>query len=111
MFLKIVYKNLVFGVINFSATEAQARVGSANATSGGTIYRSVYLRIHAKYDTVTKDYDIAVMRTEKKMNLDGVKTKAITLVVRKIVISSGSAVTVSGWGRIAVSFFFATAFY
>ncbi|KAL4703308.1 hypothetical protein ACJJTC_006671 [Scirpophaga incertulas] len=74
------------------------RIGSTLANSGGTMYNtSSYLR-HPLYNPLTSDYDVAIVKTQRAMKLDGTTSKVISLPDAGTEVPTGTDLLVSGWG-------------
>ncbi|XP_052738135.1 transmembrane protease serine 9-like [Bicyclus anynana] len=75
-----------------------ARVGSTDADSGGTQYKSTHFKAHPKYNPGTLDYDVGLIHFSNKINLDGENAKAIQLAESGSSVPPDTTLTVSGWG-------------
>ena len=79
---------------------AFVRIGSTKSDSGGTVYPTRRLLKHPKYNSRTKDFDVAMITVNKDMDLDGTNAKTVDLPEN----SGGGAVPanetllVTGWG-------------
>ncbi|XP_032512028.2 trypsin-7-like [Danaus plexippus] len=78
--------------------KAIIRAGSSDADSGGTQYTSSTLLLHPLYNSKNYDHDAALIRTTRRIRLDGKTVKAIPLADDGCDVSSGTNVMVSGWG-------------
>lgn len=83
--------------------KAIIRAGSSDADSGGTQYTSSTLLLHPAYNSKNYDHDAALIRTTRRIRLDGKTVKAIPLADDGCDVSSGTNVLVSGWGATSVS--------
>ncbi|OWR55470.1 cocoonase [Danaus plexippus plexippus] len=90
--------SLSFVGIRESMVKAIIRAGSSDADSGGTQYTSSTLLLHPLYNSKNYDHDAALIRTTRRIRLDGKTVKAIPLADDGCDVSSGTNVLVSGWG-------------
>ncbi|XP_045534001.1 vitamin K-dependent protein C [Papilio machaon] len=74
------------------------RVGSTDASSGGTTYDSRTLIMHPQYNAGNSDYDIAVIRLLRRIAIDGTNTATVTLPSGNCTVPAGTNLTVTGWG-------------
>ncbi|XP_072942066.1 trypsin-7-like [Epargyreus clarus] len=74
------------------------RAGSTDADNGGTNYVTTTYIQHPLYNARTLDYDVAVIRLRRNMNIDGTTTKIISLAASNTAIANGTDVYVTGWG-------------
>jgi trypsin len=90
-------------VFYFSVQRVYIRAGSTDSDSGGTQYSTSLYSIHPRYNPLTSDYDVGVVRTLTEMTLDGTNTKAVTLADAGSAVEPGTDLLVSGWGTTSVS--------
>ncbi|XP_013175447.1 PREDICTED: trypsin-7-like [Papilio xuthus] len=74
------------------------RVGSTDASSGGTTYNSRTMIMHPQYNAGSSDYDIAVIRLLRRINIDGTNSTTVTLPSGNCTVPAGTNLTVTGWG-------------
>ncbi|KAM3968044.1 trypsin-7-like [Aphomia sociella] len=79
-------------------SRVRIRAGSTSASSGGTRYTTYFYTIHPNYDPLTSDNDIAIIRLIRRMTLDGINTRAVTLPTPETTVDEGKNVVVTGWG-------------
>ncbi|XP_045763667.1 trypsin 5G1-like [Maniola jurtina] len=80
------------------ATKIRVRIGSSDADFGGKTYYSSNFKGHPEYNPITSDYDVAYVRSDYKMKLDGVNARTVKLAPSGSFIEPGTILTVSGWG-------------
>lgn len=83
---------------------ATVRIGSTQATSGGTLYNTTMLLHHPLFNDTTNDYDVGVIKVSGEMDLDGTTTRAIKLADSVSEPEPGTIIMVSGWGTTSVRF-------
>lgn len=71
-----------------------------DSRKGGKIYDIVKIIVHEKYDPVTQDYDVCVIKLKQPLEF-GETINKIELAAR--FPESGKTVQVSGWGRTVCS--------
>ncbi|XP_026747391.1 trypsin-like [Trichoplusia ni] len=79
-------------------TRVTIRIGSTDSNSGGTTYETSLYSIHPRYNSITNNYDIAVIRVASGMTLNSNTTKAIQMVDSGSDVEDGDNVTATGWG-------------
>lgn len=80
-----------------------ARVGSTFADRGGKEYTSLFFMNHPFYNPTIIDYDVAFVRTLRRMAIDGTNTRVISLAPSGSAVAPGTILTVSGWGATTVN--------
>ncbi|KOB78458.1 Cocoonase-like protein, partial [Operophtera brumata] len=70
--------------------KAFIRIGSIDSDSGGLEFQSSNFRIHPLYNSQPNDYDIAIIRLQQSMALDGQKTKAVDIPEQNAAIPEGT---------------------
>lgn len=58
------------------------------------------------YDDTTSDYDVAIVKINEGMKLDGIHARAINMVETFSDPQEGDNVVISGWGDTSVSISF-----
>lgn len=82
---------------------ATIRVGSTYRSSGGSTYSSRMLIQHPSYNTTNSDYDVAVIRVFRRINIDGVNSSLVYTPNYSCVVPAGTNLTITGWGDTSVS--------
>jgi len=78
------------------------RVGSSNHASGGRVLGVAKIVSHPQYDTMSHDYDIAVITLASAVSIDNINTKVIPLPYNGQLVPGGSPALVTGWGSTLV---------
>lgn len=83
-------------------TSVSIRAGSSTPNHGGVTHRSSEVRVHPNYDNQALKNDIALVRLQTPINIDGVRTKAVKFMTRELSDAGwerpGRVGTISGWG-------------
>lgn len=79
------------------------RVGSTEASSGGTTYNSRKLIMHPQYNAANSDYDVAVIKLSRNIAIDGTNSTTATLPSGNCTVPADTNLTVTGWGDTSVS--------
>ncbi|XP_013134672.1 PREDICTED: trypsin-7-like [Papilio polytes] len=74
------------------------RVGSTEASSGGTTYNSRKLIMHPQYNAANSDYDVAVIKLSRNIAIDGTNSTTATLPSGNCTVPADTNLTVTGWG-------------
>ncbi|XP_046748300.1 uncharacterized protein LOC124412466 [Diprion similis] len=78
----------------------QIRVGSSYRNSGGTLYSISYFTYHDSYNSLTYDYDIAVIKVTLPFEFS-TTVQPIEIPTSDYTLADGTLVAVSGWGRLS----------
>lgn len=70
--------------------------------SGGYTFDPQTMIMHPKYNDVSGDYDIAVIKLKTPI-ITTKRSKRVTLPFLKCTVPEGTNLTVAGWGRTSVS--------
>ncbi|KAL4703315.1 hypothetical protein ACJJTC_006678 [Scirpophaga incertulas] len=76
-------------------------VGTTLASVGGVEYNTTRYVKHPQYSRVSRSYDIAVVKLNRPIRLDGVTSRKITLAAAGTDVLPGTNLLVSGWGATA----------
>ncbi|KAK3925614.1 Trypsin-2 [Frankliniella fusca] len=79
---------------------ASVRAGSSSRVSGGQVVNVIWAEEHPQFDYDTVTHDVALMKLEKPLTLDGVVAKPTQLVPLNAAPAAGQLLTVSGWGTL-----------
>lgn len=92
-------------LINCSVTKRQitVRAGSNYVNTEGSVHQAVAVYLHADFDPLTFDYDIAVVKIEPPFNFETEYVKPVKLPTSDFTPEEGDFGYVSGWGTISVS--------
>ncbi|CAG9796391.1 unnamed protein product [Diatraea saccharalis] len=83
--------------IDHAPARWQTRAGSADATTGGTVYLSSYIINHGLYDRVTFDNDISIIRTATGINF-GAHIQPGSFAGTGYILEDNQVVWAAGWG-------------
>lgn len=81
----------------------RARVGSTNASSGGTVHNGAQRFIHPQYDQGRMNNDIALLRVATAFPLGSPTVRAAAIIGQNVNVPDNAPVWAIGWGWTTVS--------
>ncbi|CAH2229025.1 jg7096 [Pararge aegeria aegeria] len=82
---------------NINLNNFRVRVGSTNASSGGSVHNSALRILHPQYNQGTLNNDIALLRVSTAFQL-GTTVRPAAIIGQNVVIPDNTLIWATGWG-------------
>lgn len=89
------------GTVVHEPSRWRARVGSSSSVSGGSAYTINRITPHPTFSTVTRDNDIAVIRTTLSMTLQSGVVQAARIAGAAYTFATNQPIVAIGWGAVS----------